>query len=84
MRALDLDEVLRLHRQLIARFGGLDDVHNVEALKSAIAHPFQTFDGNDLYSTITEKAAILGFLILMDTRSLTGISEQPTLRWKSF
>ena len=43
MRALDLDEVLRLHRELIDRFGGLDGVHDVEALKSAIAHPFQTF-----------------------------------------
>lgn len=35
------------------------DDHNLSLLESALANPKQTFGGNDLYPTLTEKAAIL-------------------------
>ena len=39
-------------------------MRDVNALESAIAQPRLTFDGADLYATLAEKAAILGFALI--------------------
>jgi len=44
--------------------GGPVAVRDLVALESALAQPQMTFGGEDLYSGVTEKAAILGFLIV--------------------
>ena len=36
---LDLDQILRLHRDLIERYGGLDGTRDMGLLQSAIAMP---------------------------------------------
>lgn len=43
-----------------------------ELLKSAIAAPFQTFEGKDLYPTVIEKAARLGFGIAQAQAFIDG------------
>lgn len=52
-------EALEIHAILIERFGGSNGVRDKELLDSALNRPFQTFDGQELYPTPTEKAAAI-------------------------
>ena len=61
MKRLNKTQVLRLHEELIEEFGGLHGVRDEGLLESALSAPFQTFDGQDLYPGILEKAARLGY-----------------------
>lgn len=61
MRILSLQQVIKLHDDLIQAFGGASDIHDIRLLASALAAPFQTFDGEDLYPSLQAKAAQLGF-----------------------
>jgi death-on-curing protein len=45
IRYLTLEEVLELHRLVLAESGGLDGVHDLGALDSAITQPQMTFGG---------------------------------------
>ena len=65
-------EVEQLHRILIDKFGGSHGVRDKSALESAIARPFQTFDGKDLYPSILEKAASLIESILINHPFIDG------------
>jgi len=65
-------EVELLHRILIDKFGGSHGIRDKAALESAIARPFQTFDGNDLYSSFLEKAASLIESILVNHPFIDG------------
>ncbi len=53
------EEVLRLHHLSIVKYGGSDGIRDEGLLESALARPYQTFGGNDLYQTIYEKAAAI-------------------------
>src|SRR5713226_7146087 len=64
MRYLTIEEVLEIHRIVIARSGGSDGILNRGSLESAIAQPRMTFGGADLYPTLVEKAAALGFSLI--------------------
>lgn len=64
MRFLTLSEVLELYRQVIEQSGGLLGIRDLGALESAIAQPRLTFDGEDLYPTLIEKASALAFSII--------------------
>lgn len=45
------EEILRLHHLSIVRYGGADGIRDEGLLESAIARPYQTFGGDDLYQT---------------------------------
>ena len=51
------ETALAIHSAAIARFGGLDGVRDEGLLESALAQPFQTFGGKELYATVAQKAA---------------------------
>lgn len=72
MTPVTAEQALWLHEQLIERFGGKAGVLNMEGVRSAVEQPFQTFDGNDLYPSIEEKAATLCFLFLKGHHFLDG------------
>ena len=61
MRYLTLHEVLEAHERILQQSGGELGVLNLGALESALAQPRMTFDGQDLYPALVEKAAALGF-----------------------
>ncbi|WP_246844273.1 type II toxin-antitoxin system death-on-curing family toxin [Hydrocoleum sp. CS-953] len=44
----------------------------MSALESAVAQPAATFAGEDLYPTVIDKAAALGFLIIMNHPFIDG------------
>ena len=64
MRYLTLAEVVNLHLLIAKATGGASGIRDLGALESAIAQPKATFDGEDLYSSLTEKAAVLCFSIV--------------------
>ena len=64
MRILTLEEVFELHRLVLEESGGAVGVHDLAALESALVQPFMTFGGQDLYPTLAEKAAALGFALV--------------------
>jgi death-on-curing protein len=72
MRFLTLIEVLELHRRVIEQSGGAFGIREVGLLESAIAQPRMTFGGEDLYPSLIEKAAALGFSIIMNHPFVDG------------
>ena len=72
MDSLSRDAVLTLHRDIIETSGGSDGVRDYSGLESAIAQPRMTFDGQDLYPTVVEKAAALCFSLIRNHPFVDG------------
>ena len=53
----DYTTVLALHDEVLKRYGGASGIRDNNLLDSALHGPFQTFDGEDLYPSVHEKAA---------------------------
>ena len=72
MRYLSIEEVLELHRLVITQSGGGSGVRDPIALDSALAQPRMTFGGVNLYLIAVEKAAALGFSLVMNQPFVDG------------
>lgn len=72
IRYLTCDDVVMIHHRILQQSGGLGGLRDFGILESAIAQPQMTFDGNDLYPTVIDKAAILGFSIIMNHPFVDG------------
>lgn len=57
MKWISKEQVLSLHSELVAEFGGVDGIWDGAMLDSALNAPFQNFEGVDLYHGVIEKAA---------------------------
>lgn len=56
---MEIAEVEKIHAILLEKFGGAKGIRDRGILESALARPFQTFDGKELYTSPIEKAAAL-------------------------
>jgi death-on-curing protein len=79
-----LEDILKIHKASIEDFGGAHGIRDEGLLSSALARPFQTFAGKDLYPSIIEKAAALGESLIInhpfvDGNKRTGILALLTL-----
>jgi len=72
VRYLTLNEVLEVHRQVIAQSGGAEGLMHLPALESALAPPQMTFGGEELYPTLVDKAAVLGYALIKNHPFLDG------------
>ncbi len=72
MRYPTLDEVLELHRLTLEQAGGMAGVRDLGMLESAIAQPYMTFDGEDLYPLIADKASALAFSLVKNHPFVDG------------
>ena len=72
MKRLSKEQVLRLHEVLIDEFGGIHGIRDEGLLESALSAPFQTFDGQDLYPGVLEKAGRLGYGLIRNHPFLDG------------
>ena len=72
IRYLTLKEAFQLHERVIAQSGGATGILNPGALESALQQPRQTFGGEDLYSTIVDKAAAMAFSLILNHPFLDG------------
>jgi len=72
IRYLRLGEVLELHRRLIATSGGSPGLRDLHLLEGSLSQLRQTFSGVDLYPTLIEKAAVLGFSLIKNHPFVDG------------
>ncbi len=72
MHYLRLGDVLELYRRVIEASGGSMGIRDLNGLKSALAQPRMTFGGKDVYPSVSEKAAALGFSLIMDHPFVDG------------
>jgi death on curing protein len=72
VRLLSLAEILDLHRRVIELSGGSLGIRDLGALKAAVAQPRMTFDSDDLYPSLVDKAAALCFSLVMDHPFVDG------------
>ncbi len=72
IRYLRLGEVLELHRRLIATSGGSSGLRDLRLLEGSLSQLRQTFSGVDLYPTLIEKAAVLGFSLIKNHPIVDG------------
>ncbi len=71
-RYLSIPEVLALHERIAERSGGGIGLRDLGLLESALAQPRQSFGGTDLYPSLVEKAAALGFSLIANHPFLDG------------
>jgi death-on-curing protein len=72
MRYLTVGEVLELYSRVISQSGGGVGIRDLGALESAVAQPRMTFNGDELYPTIVEKASALGFSLIQNHPFIDG------------
>lgn len=72
MIILSTQKILQLHHFLIQETGGLDDLRDEGLLDSAAQGPFATFDGQELYPNLEQKAAKLGYMLAKNHAFLDG------------
>lgn len=70
--AFSREEVLAIHAATIERFGGLGGLRDEGLLDPALAQPFQTFGGADLYPSAIDKACRYAFGIISNHPFLDG------------
>ncbi len=72
MEYLKLDEILRLHFEVINDFGGSHGVRDLGRLESLVSAPSQNIFGSEQYSTLLEKAAVYLRNIIADHPFIDG------------
>jgi death-on-curing protein len=72
IRYLTENEVLELHEEGILLYGGSPGVRSYELIDSALAQPQATFGGQDLFPTVIDKAAALGFSLIANHGFVDG------------
>ena len=61
MKILSKRQILILHEHLISEMGGQSGLRDEGLLESALAAPFAAFGSEELYPTLVQKAARLGY-----------------------
>jgi death on curing protein len=69
---LSLNEVIDIHRDQIARYGGSDGIRDWGMLQSAVAMPAACFGGQFLHADLCEMAAAYVFHLVQDPPFLDG------------
>lgn len=72
MIRLSKSQILLLHDQLISETGGSSGLRDESLLDSALNAPFQTFDGEDVYPSLQQKAARLCFSLVKNHPFIDG------------
>ena len=72
MIRLTKQQVIMLHQDVIAQSGGSPEIRDEGLLDSALNAPSQTFAGMELYPTIIDKAAHLGYSLIKNHAFVDG------------
>lgn len=72
MIRLTKQQVILLHKDIIAASGGSSEIRDEGLLDSALNAPFQTFAETELYPTVIEKAARLGYSLIKNHAFVDG------------
>lgn len=66
MKRLTKEQVLRMHDALICETGGMGGLRDEGLLDSALQAPFQSFGEADVYPSIQQKGARLGYGLIQN------------------
>jgi len=69
---IHIDIAIYLHNLLIDEFGGSKGIRDRNSLEAALNRPFATFDGQDLYPTVVEKATAIFESIIINHPFIDG------------
>lgn len=72
MKVLSKQQILKLHEMLIAQSGGSPEIRDDGLLDSALNAPFQSFGNTELYPSLLEKAARLGYGLIKNHPFVDG------------
>lgn len=72
MKFLSKQQILKLHEMLIAQSGGTPEIRDDGLLDSALNTPFQSFGDTELYPSLLEKAARLGYGLIKNHPFVDG------------
>ena len=72
MILLTVDEIIELHTKLIAKTGGSDGLRDLRLLESAVYSAQSSFNDEELYPTISEKAARLMYALVSNHAFVDG------------
>ncbi|HIT02960.1 MAG TPA: type II toxin-antitoxin system death-on-curing family toxin [Candidatus Caccocola faecipullorum] len=72
MKTLSKRQILSLHDHLIAETGGQAGLRDDGLLESALAAPFAAFGSEELYPTLVQKAARLGYGLVKNHAFIDG------------
>ncbi len=84
MKHISKEHVILIHDLCIKETGGSYGFRDEGMLDSALAAPFQSFGGQDLYETIEEKAARLAFCLINDHAFIDGNKRTGTVTMLAF
>ena len=72
MIKIDFNNTLKLHKLLTDFTGGSNEIRDFSLLDSALNTAFQTFEGKELYPSLEEKGARLGFNLVSNHAFVDG------------
>ena len=72
MIVLSKDQIVMLHDHLIQETGGMLGLRDAGLLDAALHAPFQTYGGAEMYPSVQQKAARLGFGLVKNHAFLDG------------
>ena len=72
MILLSEKQILKLHSELVEKFGGIDGVRDKGLIESSINNVYQSYFGVEKYPTIEEKAARLCYSFIKNHAFLDG------------
>lgn len=72
MILLTVDEIIELHGKLVAKTGGSDGLRDLGLLESAVYSAQMSFGDEEVYPTVTEKAARLMYAIVSNHAFIDG------------
>ncbi len=72
MIKLSEEKVLSLHKLITKETGGDPNIRDKGLLSSALTAAFATFDGNELYPTVEEKGAKIGYSLIANHAFVDG------------
>lgn len=87
---ITLEDIIMIHSRIIQSTGGLDGIRDKAGLEAAIAAPLQSFGGIDLFPTIIEKIARLGYGLAANHAFIDGNKRigamivQLLLKWNGY
>ena len=72
MIRLTVNDIMILHEKIIDKTGGIKGIRDIGLLEMAVNSPFASFDGEDLYKTLEEKAKQLCISLIRNHPFLDG------------
>jgi len=72
VKFLSLPEILEIHQDQVARYGGAPGIRDIELIKSAIGMPMATYGGDFLHTDVYEMAAAYLYHLVRNHPFLDG------------